>query len=643
MAKTVLFLNSGTAWTVPLDWDNVLNSEEAIGGGSGGAVGQNGVANGNPGAGGAYSFEAGTTLTPGATVNIAIGTGGAGATSLNTSGAAGTDTWLASNNTATVITSTGVQVGAKGATGGTTSAAGTGGQASAGIGSVKFSGGNGGHTGGHSGAGGGAAGVGGGGGVGGTDDNSQNGGAGGGGGGGGSAGLTRSGTTGGAGGTNLRAVGSGAGGTNGNSGTAGTAGGGGGGAGAGATTSGGDGGSGTEYDPTHGSGGGGGQGTGHFTATSGRGGDGGSYGGGGGGLQAGAAGMRGGNGFGGLLVITYGIDAVRSDTLNPADDAGVTLSNGNLTAVSTTSGWGSFARGTVSYNYGKYYLEATTAGNGGSVAGNAGIGFATASQASFLGVNAITGFGYYPLNGSMSDFTNSAASAVNGALIGMAVDFNAKLMWVRVSGGNWNNSALANPATGVGGFSFTAGPSLFLFVGMQTSGVTWNVNLGAQNFVGTPPSGYVGLSTLVATAQLPGRNLVLNQKLLSDSVAIADDEDYALSVRRQASARRAAYSGVPPLNVPSLPLPLRRAAIEDAPPLNLNLAMRRHTPILLPAQTQLPFADGSIAIRRNLAAYADDEVDTAHGMLLRRRLAIMSFSAPSVVSGASYCPVVIMA
>src|SRR5258708_6889648 len=67
---TVIFITSGTSWTIPNDWNSANNQIEVIGGGG------NGVKSGsffNPGAGGgggAYSKVTNVTLTAGATVGI---------------------------------------------------------------------------------------------------------------------------------------------------------------------------------------------------------------------------------------------------------------------------------------------------------------------------------------------------------------------------------------------------------------------------------------------------------------------------------------------------------------------------------------------------------------------------------------------
>jgi hypothetical protein len=118
-----------------------------------GAAGGPGYGPGSGGGGGAYSAKNNPSFTPGGTnvYNFNIGAPGASGTSSSTAGAAGGDTWVLSASVCL----------AKGGSGGVqnSTAAVLGGQASAGIGDVKYSGGSGGgaDAGGTSGGGGGSA------------------------------------------------------------------------------------------------------------------------------------------------------------------------------------------------------------------------------------------------------------------------------------------------------------------------------------------------------------------------------------------------------------------------------------------------------------------------------------------------------
>ena len=139
---TVVFLTSGTSWTVPNDWNSSNNTIEVIGGGSSG----NSVAitpNSASGAGGGYSEISNLALTPGANVSYAVGAGGTSVTS-NATSVAGGDTWFNATSMANCVTAGSAScVGAKGggaATGGTGS---TGGAAGSGVGTLRYTGGSG--------------------------------------------------------------------------------------------------------------------------------------------------------------------------------------------------------------------------------------------------------------------------------------------------------------------------------------------------------------------------------------------------------------------------------------------------------------------------------------------------------------------
>lgn len=266
-------LTSGTQWTVPSGWNNDNNSVECVGGGGGGGPSSTLIADGG-GGGGAYSKVTNITLTPGAIVTYQVGTGGSGVFD-------GDDTFF--NGTTVGNASVSAKGGHHGVGGG---AGGLGGDAAAGVGTVKYSGGNGGSPlagTGPSGGGGGAAGPFGPGGNGGDSGSAT---AIGGGGGGTSYGLAgANGDLGGAGGL----FGGGAGGDNSvspfnSNGAAGT--------------------SNFCFDATHGTGGGGGGGG---SVPNGKGGNGAAYGGGGGGGNASGIGPNSVGGAG-IIVVTYVIE-----------------------------------------------------------------------------------------------------------------------------------------------------------------------------------------------------------------------------------------------------------------------------------------------------------------------------------------------
>jgi hypothetical protein len=129
-------VGAGT-WPVPADWNDADNEVHCIGGGGGGGSGT-GAGGGGGGGGAAYSRITNLALaaSPMPIVSFSVGAPGAGAPGV--AGTPGGDTWF---NGASLGAAS---VGAKGGLGGTTGnvrASVQGGQAAAGVGPVKFSGG----------------------------------------------------------------------------------------------------------------------------------------------------------------------------------------------------------------------------------------------------------------------------------------------------------------------------------------------------------------------------------------------------------------------------------------------------------------------------------------------------------------------
>src|SRR3989344_3913945 len=84
---------SSNHWTVPADWNSANNTIEVIGGGGGGGRGFNLQKGGNGGGGGGYAIATNVTLTPGASIEYAVGAAGAGGTS-GVAATDGGDTWI---------------------------------------------------------------------------------------------------------------------------------------------------------------------------------------------------------------------------------------------------------------------------------------------------------------------------------------------------------------------------------------------------------------------------------------------------------------------------------------------------------------------------------------------------------------------
>jgi glycine rich protein len=137
---------SNQTFNVPGNWDSGNNKVETIpGGGSGGVTVANVACSDSGGGGGAYSAQTNIALVPGGTATYQIGAGGAlvsSTSSLGINGNPGGNSWFNASSYGAA------SVGAQGGAGGNaannlaTAAGALGGQASSGIGSTKFSGGN---------------------------------------------------------------------------------------------------------------------------------------------------------------------------------------------------------------------------------------------------------------------------------------------------------------------------------------------------------------------------------------------------------------------------------------------------------------------------------------------------------------------
>ena len=143
-------------------------------------------------------------------------------------------------------------------------------------------------------------------------------------------------------------------------------------------------------------------------------------------------------------------------TWDPANhNAGITLTNGNLTATGSGGNQTGIATGSITTAQ-RFYWEVTINAQGGST--GVGLGNSSFATASFLGGdgNSLC----YFFSGSVFNGGSgiaSIASFTTGAIIGVAYDFNAKLVWFTLNGTTWNNDVIGNqnPAVGsqVGGIN----------------------------------------------------------------------------------------------------------------------------------------------------------------------------------------------
>ena len=201
-------------------------------------------------------------------------------------------------------------------------------------------------------------------------------------------------------------------------------------------------------------------------------------------------------------------------TWNPSDkSASITLSNGNLTMSSSTTFGG--IRAIDRQITGKFYWEVTATTWGASCAiGVAAQGASLAGAAPALWCYALQNGGNVFLAGASTGVT--LGTRANGDIIGVALDLVNQLIWFRVApSGNWNGSATANPATGVGGVSIQTiagvGAPLYPYAYLQGSGQAYTANFGDSAFTGAVPAGFTSGFTAGAN---PPLNVIATQAAL---------------------------------------------------------------------------------------------------------------------------------
>jgi hypothetical protein len=177
--------------------------------------------------------------------------------------------------------------------------------------------------------------------------------------------------------------------------------------------------------------------------------------------------------------------------------ASVTLSGSNLIATATSTPAG--VRGKDPKRAGKLYFEIT-----GTIWANAatcvGVISAAPSLATLPTVILNNFFvvknGNIWVNGAVAAGIPNIGALVNGSIVGIAVDLDARQGFARLCpSGNWNGSATANPATGVGGVDLSAaglgaGIDVYPVALFNTTSDAATGNFGGTAFSGTVPSGY---------------------------------------------------------------------------------------------------------------------------------------------------------
>jgi hypothetical protein len=195
-------------------------------------------------------------------------------------------------------------------------------------------------------------------------------------------------------------------------------------------------------------------------------------------------------------------------TLDLNRKTNTTLSGGNLVATSSGAGGACSSR----MLSGPSYFEGTIT----TLTGTPSIGIATSGWGTNVALQSGTGTLAYLATGAVQIngvTLSTIATWAQGNRIDCAVDPANQLIWFRVAGGNWNNNAANNPATGVGGIDFSSmlEGSIEAAVYASLTGNVWTMVFSAAGFAGAAPSGFasidnIGLSAVKAAAKavLPG-------------------------------------------------------------------------------------------------------------------------------------------
>lgn len=170
---------------------------------------------------------------------------------------------------------------------------------------------------------------------------------------------------------------------------------------------------------------------------------------------------------------------------DPDTTVNASLSDSNRTATHVGVAANSGARVLLTHNTGKYYFEIKVVAH--ETADMIGLIAASANYGELIAIVALNG----NLNVNNTYYGN-LGGFVDADFAGIAVDFDADVVWFRKNAGSWNDSGTANPATGVGGLPFPAGSALSPCVGfgVGSGGERYTGNFGDTAYANSAPSGF---------------------------------------------------------------------------------------------------------------------------------------------------------
>jgi hypothetical protein len=189
-------------------------------------------------------------------------------------------------------------------------------------------------------------------------------------------------------------------------------------------------------------------------------------------------------------------------TLNPLDNGGITLTNGNLDWARPSAGT-RVCYSTIGVSSGKWYFESSIVGATGGVNWECGVATTSASNAARPGTTAT---GWQALtsgsttiikqnnNTTTTIFTGTIAS---GDIFSVALDMDNGRIWFGRNG-TWLEG---NPAAGTGASFTNLSGTVEAFAGGDGS-VSGSINFGQRAFAYTAPSGFKALNTANLPAPL---------------------------------------------------------------------------------------------------------------------------------------------
>jgi hypothetical protein len=182
-------------------------------------------------------------------------------------------------------------------------------------------------------------------------------------------------------------------------------------------------------------------------------------------------------------------------TINPLQNGGITLSNGNLDFTGVSGDRTAYT--TFGVNSGKWYFEATV--NTISTSAYATTGVTNTNNLSLTGQLGSTSTGWAILAGggnTSSKYHNGSASSIGswstGTVYGIAFDVDAGKIWFSING---TFISSGNPATGANPVYSNLSGTIYPAVGSQSTSDSFSMNFGQRPFAYTAPSGFKALCT----------------------------------------------------------------------------------------------------------------------------------------------------